>query len=109
MCIRDRANAKLDVVKKDMERVEDILQEVRKNVNSLSRQASKTKRYNQLFSTLKETDILVFKYDYKQFNEEIITSKNDIIELAKHQNRYEIELNDNEIYISCLLYTSRCV
>ncbi len=99
---RKEANAKLEVVKKDMERVEDILQEVRKNVNSLARQASKTKRYNQLFTSLKESEILVYKYDFNQFNNDIITSKSEITELAKNQNRYEIELNDNEIYLSKL-------
>ena len=99
---RKEATAKLDVVKKDMERVEDILQEVRKNVNSLARQAAKTKRYNQLFSSLKENEILVYKFDYDKINKDLLIAKDEITELAKSQNRLEIELSDDEQYLTKL-------
>ena len=48
---------KLDEVKSDLIRVNDIVSEVTKKVNSLERQARKANRYNKLSSELKETEL----------------------------------------------------
>ncbi len=48
---------KLDDVKADLTRVNDIVSEVEKKVNSLERQAKKADRYNNLSSKLRELEI----------------------------------------------------
>jgi chromosome segregation protein len=54
---RRLALRKLDEVKNDLNRVNDIVEEVNKNVNSLARQAKKAEKYNHLSSTLKELEL----------------------------------------------------
>lgn len=58
---RKEAERKLKTVEEDLNRVKDIVAEVEKNVNSLSRQAAKTRRYNKLIDELKEFEILYLK------------------------------------------------
>lgn len=48
---------KLDEVKGDLTRVNDIVSEVEKKVNSLERQAKKAEKYNKLSITLKELEL----------------------------------------------------
>lgn len=48
---------KLDEVKKDLTRVNDIVSEVEKNVRSLERQAKKADRYNQLQTELRDLEL----------------------------------------------------
>ncbi len=61
---RKETSRKLDTVRHDLERVKDLLSEVEKNVNSLQRQAAKTRRYNKLVSQVKELDLKIIKYNY---------------------------------------------
>ncbi|MFW5701971.1 MAG: chromosome segregation protein SMC, partial [Bacteroidota bacterium] len=61
---RKEASRRLASVRSDLERVEDIIVEVRKNVNSLSRQAAKTRRYNKLLEELKTLDVALLGQDY---------------------------------------------
>lgn len=97
---RKESLKKLESVKTDMERIQDILQEVRKNVNSLSRQAAKTKRYNQYLTELKTLEKELFAREYAHFN----THKKDIsvklAELSAKKISLEISLAENEKDIS---------
>ena len=96
---RKEAGRKLMQVQQDLLRVYDIVDEVGKQVRSLSRQAAKTKRYNALQQELTVLDINVLKhkhYDLKKHldkeelliknlrsektsKEQILTDKNDNI------------------------------
>jgi chromosome segregation protein len=58
---------KLQNVELDLERLNDILQEIQKNVNSLSRQATKTRRYNTLVNELKEMETKLFAFELLSF------------------------------------------
>ncbi len=61
---RKETARKLAAVKKDLERVQDILFEVQKNVNSLSRQAAKTRKYNKLIEQVKVCDVGLLQHEY---------------------------------------------
>jgi chromosome segregation protein len=54
---RKAAMRKLEDVQKDLERVNDIVKEVQKTVNSLERQAKKAEQYNEVSSRLKHLEI----------------------------------------------------
>jgi len=54
---RRLALRKLDEVKADLTRVNDIVSEVEKKVNSLERQAKKADKYNKISSTLRELEL----------------------------------------------------
>lgn len=81
---KKEASKKLQVVSLDIDRINDILQEVQKNVNSLSRQAAKTKRYNSLLNELRQLEL-----NYSVF--ELLSNQS---KLDDYQNQY-VTLNDN--------------
>ncbi len=65
---RRLALKKLDEVKTDLVRVNDIVTEVEKKVNSLERQAKKADKYNRISSELKKLEIDLAEREYALFN-----------------------------------------
>jgi chromosome segregation protein len=61
---RKEAGKKLEGVQTDLIRVEDIRKEIEKNVNTLARQASKTRKYNRLLEELNQLEIAHIHYEY---------------------------------------------
>ena len=93
---KKEASRKLQNVELDFERLNDILQEVEKNVNSLSRQASKTRRYNNFITELKELELKVFSFELshysKSLEQKIIIKENENKKIAdNHTNLLEYE------------------
>lgn len=66
---RKESERKLKSVEADLERVEDIVSEIRKNVGSLSRQAAKTRKFNKLTEELKELEIIFYALSLGWFKE----------------------------------------
>ncbi len=62
---------KLEATQKDLLRVEDILSEVDKKVRGLKRQVSKAKRYQELSDELKDLDIRLATFDYRNLLNEL--------------------------------------
>lgn len=92
------ATKKLQVVSLDIDRINDILQEVQKNVNSLSRQAAKTRRYNTLINELRQLEL-----NYLAF--ELLSNRTKINNIANQSNflkngivKLEEEINEIEKY-----------
>lgn len=96
---RKETERKLNSVETDLDRVLDIVTEVEKNVNTLSRQASKTKRFNKLSEELKEKELIYFYLKFHSLDantgglEEKIKSLNEEIE------KLSVELNDYQVKI----------
>ena len=65
---RRLALRKLDEVKSDLNRVNDIVAEVEKKVNSLERQAKKADKYNRISSTLRELELDLGERELALFN-----------------------------------------
>jgi chromosome segregation protein len=89
---RRLALRKLEEVKADLTRVNDIVNEVAKNVSSLERQAKKADRYNNLSSHLKEIELELAEREFSWFlqkSSEIIFSKE---ENNKKKNHLEDEM-----------------
>lgn len=89
---RKDATNKLIKVREDLDRVNDILIEVQKNVNTLAKQAAKTRRYNNLLSELKETELKLFFYEYLYIRENLIQLENDIEKL-------DLEIKSTDEYL----------
>ena len=90
---RRLALRKLEEVKADLTRVNDIVNEVAKNVSSLERQAKKADRYNHLSSHLKEIELELAEREFSWFlqkSSEIIFSKE---ENNKRKNHLEDEMS----------------
>ncbi|MFO7446734.1 MAG: chromosome segregation protein SMC [Ignavibacteriaceae bacterium] len=65
---RRLALRKLDEVKSDLTRVNDIVSEVEKKVNSLERQAKRADKYNKISSTLRELELDLAERELAFFN-----------------------------------------
>ena len=106
---RRLALRKLDEVKSDLVRVNDIVSEVEKKVNSLERQAKKADKYNKITTTLRELELDLAERELALFNiqkqqaklnkEENFQKKITLeSELAKLEDELKtVKLNLNEI------------
>ena len=72
---RRLALRKLDEVRSDLTRVNDIVAEVEKKVNSLERQAKKADRYNRISTQLRELEIELSERELALFNKQKIEFK----------------------------------
>jgi len=63
---RREAQRKLDAAQRDIARVQDIVREVQKTVNSLGRQAEKARQHQELSSRLRELDRILFAFEYAE-------------------------------------------
>ncbi len=91
--LRRRLSLKrLDEVKSDLVRVNDIVSEVDKNVRSLQRQAKKADKYNQIQSVLREQEIELAEREFSRD-----TSKRNELENSKSELNEKKLFTDNEI------------
>ncbi|HKI77390.1 MAG TPA: chromosome segregation protein SMC [Ignavibacteriaceae bacterium] len=73
---RRLALRKLDEVRSDLTRVNDIVSEVEKKVNSLERQAKKADRYNRISTQLRELELDLAEREMSLFNRQKDELKN---------------------------------
>lgn len=99
---RKEAAKKLDSVMQDLTRVNDILEEVRKNVGSLSRQASKTRRYNSLMSEYKDLEIRLLDFHFESLRKNLDILQQSVGELNKSKIKQEFELDELEKSLTSL-------
>jgi len=85
---RRLALKKLDEVKADLTRVNDIVSEVEKKVNSLERQAKKADKYNKISTTLRELELQLAEREMALFNSQKAENK----ELKEEKFKLKIEL-----------------
>jgi chromosome segregation protein len=88
---------KLDEVKADLTRVNDIVSEVDKTVRSLERQAKKADQYTQIQAVLREREMDLSEREYAFFNGKKSTLKSDIINLTDEKNNVDSEIRKIEI------------
>ena len=98
---RRLALKKLDDVKSDLTRVNDIVSEVEKNVRSLERQAKRADKYNVLQSELREKELDYSERRYSivvselnLMNEQILILKNARVQTDEEIRNIETELID---------------
>ncbi len=97
---RKEALRKLESVQGDLDRVKDIVAEVQKNVNSLSRQASKTKKYNTLLSELKEKESSLLMHEYEHYKKEYIALEGELKVFNSEKIKLDFQITDMEKTIS---------
>ncbi len=108
---RRLALKKLDEVKADLTRVNDIVTEVEKKVNSLERQAKRADKYNKLSSTLRELELdlaereaalfSIQKVQYKESKDERFKKK---IEVESGLSKLEDEMHGIKLQLTEIEY-----
>lgn len=68
---RKSALRKLDTTRQELVRLEDIISEIQKNVNSLSRQVGKARRYHQYNDELKKKDFIITKLKIRAYENDL--------------------------------------
>ncbi|OGU59075.1 MAG: chromosome segregation protein SMC [Ignavibacteria bacterium GWF2_33_9] len=91
---------KLQNVELDLERLNDILNEIQKNVNSLSRQAAKTRRYNSMINELKELEVNLFAFELYSHNANLYKKKEDSEVLLQKISKINQEISEIEKYLN---------
>ncbi len=93
---KKEASRKLENVKGDLERAADIADEIKKQVNSLSRQASKTRRYNKLTEELKILESNLLFRNYGEYSTKLDALKKELEELNKNRDEKKSALKKAE-------------
>ncbi len=90
---------KLDEVKGDLTRVNDIVSEVDKTVRSLERQAKRADQYTQIQSVLRDKELDLSEREFALYHEKKNAIHSDVIELTqtKEQTDTDIRKIENEL------------
>ncbi len=93
---RKSALNKLDATRNDLVRINDIISEVEKKVNSLSRQVGKARRYLQYTEELRKTDIELCRYRYHALLDEVRPLKIQLEEISKlkEESHHQITIDE---------------
>lgn len=88
---KQEAMNKLEASKSNLQRLQDIIAEVKRQINTIDRHARKAEKYKKLFEEIKDIEIRTAKRDLKAFQEEIanLLSSEDALKL----NEAEVAVN----------------
>jgi chromosome segregation protein len=89
---RKAAIRKLEDVQQDLARVNDIVKEVQKTVNSLERQAKKAEQYNEVSTRLKNLEIDLLEREYAYLHSK----------LKPHEEQFRLATTDRTSFESSL-------
>ncbi|OGU34915.1 MAG: chromosome segregation protein SMC [Ignavibacteria bacterium GWB2_35_6b] len=98
---RRLALKKLDEVKADLTRVNDIVSEVEKNVRSLERQAKKADKYNQVQSVLREKELDLAEREFSLYVKNKNEEQQRIEEYTQRKDQVDIDIRkiENELIV----------
>jgi chromosome segregation protein len=99
---RKDAFRKLDSVQADLNRVNDIVKEVLKAVNSLERQANKAEQYNILTKELRTLEIDLYEHDYAFVLGQIGPLREQLVVAVEEKNKLSSGLSAEEAMLDTL-------
>jgi chromosome segregation protein len=93
---RKSALRKLELTQQDMSRITDLIAEIQRNVNSLSRQVGKARRYLTYQEELKTKEIELAKFRYTHYMDELrpLQKQLEEISLIKEDTSHQITLEE---------------
>jgi chromosome segregation protein len=93
---RKAAYRKLESVQADLVRVNDIVSEVQKAVNSLERQAKRAEQFNDVKSRLRSLEIDLMEREYGQLISRRVPLEERLAALRESKNRIDTDLSKEE-------------
>jgi len=87
---------KLDSAKQNLTRLNDIISEIERQVNSLKRQAQKARRYRRLREEMRSLLKIIFTADYYRLNESIERIGREMEEAQRTQATLDVRLAELE-------------
>ncbi|HTR80113.1 MAG TPA: chromosome segregation protein SMC [Bacteroidota bacterium] len=99
---RKEAYHKLETVQQDLVRVNDVVKEVQKAVNSLERQAQKAEKYNEFSQRLRALEVDLLEREYAALIGNIEPMKKDLNTARSEKERIDMELTSKETLLDIL-------
>ncbi len=99
---RREAYRRLENVQQDLMRVNDIIKEVQKTVNSLERQAKKAEEYNEISRELRTFEIDLIEHEYTSVNRQHSAISEKLKVALDDKNRIDEELKRREALLEVL-------
>ena len=99
---RKETFTKLDHVQQDLMRVQDIVKEVQKAVNSLERQANKAEQFNRISQELRTKEIALLEREYFEIVHSIDPLKERLNSAVDEKKKISDELSSEEILLDAL-------
>lgn len=99
---RKETFTKLANVQQDLTRVNDIVKEVRKTVNSLERQANKAEQFNLLSQDLRATEIVLLEREYAEIIHSLEPLKEKLSSAVDEKKKISDELTSEETQLDDL-------
>jgi chromosome segregation protein len=99
---RHEANLKLESSRQNLQRINDIVAEIKRQINSLDRQVRKAERYKRLMAELKDVELRIAKgeFDSLKASLEGIVSEHSI--LKEKETSLRAELSKTEVELEAL-------
>lgn len=82
---RQEAHSKLESSKVNLERINDIAAEVKRQINALDRQVKKAERYKRLMAELREVELRIAKKDYDSLGASLTKIEADCSSLREEE------------------------
>ena len=90
---RKEALNKLENTESNLIRIADIVNEIKRQINSIERQAQKAERFRTEFEKMKDIDIKLAVREYSSIKEKESDKKSSIISLRQKEGQFSLELS----------------
>lgn len=93
---REASSRKISLTKENLRRVEDLLGEIKREMNSLRRQASKARRYKEVSSEIRRLELVLHAHTYDELSTEKVKREKIINDLVEKDEEVEALLSESE-------------
>lgn len=93
---RAEALSKLESSKQNLQRINDIVYEVKRQINSLDRQVKKAERFKRLIAELKELELRIAKRQYSELNSSLEALNSEIQQFREQDSLKRSALSEAE-------------
>ncbi|UCH81657.1 MAG: chromosome segregation protein SMC [Nitrospiraceae bacterium] len=96
---KQEAINKLESSKSNLQRLQDIVAEIKRQINSIDRHARKAERYKKLFENIKDIEIRIAKRDFNEMKDEIahLTSSENTFKSREAEISASVHATDSMI------------